>query len=279
MVQPRIQLRNPWVAAGLGYLVPGAGHVYQGRYFKGLLYFLCIMGTFLGGMCLGEWRVVYFRRDAQETTYGYLAQVLVGLPALPALVQVRRVEQPSNKPENALSAPLSSEFEGVWNERTEAGETLQSQVSGTLQLEPFRGELGAAQVQGKFVGKKDNGAAVELALGGKLEMDAPIMADRRRRLDVSVDGRNGSLQGSVPRSFWNWFEVPPSDEILQDLNGRLGKSFELAKVFTWIAGLLNILAIWDALEGPAYGYGDEADQSGARRKRKDTEDEPQEQAA
>jgi hypothetical protein len=33
--------------------------------------------------------------------------------------------------------------------------------------------------------------------------------------------------------------------------------FELALVFTWIAGLLNILAVWDALEGPAYGYGDE----------------------
>ncbi|MFT5091852.1 MAG: hypothetical protein ACI93T_000671, partial [Porticoccaceae bacterium] len=31
----------------------------------------------------------------------------------------------------------------------------------------------------------------------------------------------------------------------------------LALVYTWIAGLLNILAVWDALQGPAYGYGDE----------------------
>ena len=31
----------------------------------------------------------------------------------------------------------------------------------------------------------------------------------------------------------------------------------MAMVFTWIAGLLNILAIWDAVEGPAFGYGDE----------------------
>ena len=31
-----------------------------------------------------------------------------------------------------------------------------------------------------------------------------------------------------------------------------GSRFELGVVFTMIAGLLNILAIYDALEGPAY---------------------------
>ena len=31
----------------------------------------------------------------------------------------------------------------------------------------------------------------------------------------------------------------------------------MGAVFTLIAGLLNILAIWDAFEGPAYGFGDE----------------------
>jgi hypothetical protein len=28
-------------------------------------------------------------------------------------------------------------------------------------------------------------------------------------------------------------------------------------VYTWIAALLNVLVMWDAFEGPAYGYGDE----------------------
>jgi hypothetical protein len=31
----------------------------------------------------------------------------------------------------------------------------------------------------------------------------------------------------------------------------------MALVFTWVAGLLNLLAIWDAADGPAYAYGDE----------------------
>ncbi len=43
----------------------------------------------------------------------------------------------------------------------------------------------------------------------------------------------------------------------QQLHAELGKIHELALVFTWIAGLLNILAVWDAIDGPAYGYGDE----------------------
>ena len=67
----------------------------------------------------------------------------------------------------------------------------------------------------------------------------------------------GYLDGFVPRSFWNWFQVPLEDDELNALHGRLGRFFEIAQVFTWIAGLLNLLAIWDALEGPAYGYGDE----------------------
>ena len=44
------------------------------------------------------------------------------------------------------------------------------------------------------------------------------------------------------------------------MNRRLGRSYEIALLFTWVAGLLNLLAIWDAYEGPAYGYGDEVDQ-------------------
>ena len=65
------------------------------------------------------------------------------------------------------------------------------------------------------------------------------------------------IEGTVPRQFWDWFQVPLEDKALEEIHGRLGRRFELAQVFTWIAGLLNLLAIWDAFEGPAYGYGDE----------------------
>lgn len=70
---------------------------------------------------------------------------------------------------------------------------------------------------------------------------------------------------------WDWFMVPPSlqqrpdlinapkaqrsdwpDEV-DSIQKRLNRRFELGTVYTMIAGLLNVLAIFDAWGGPAYG--------------------------
>jgi ABC-type sugar transport system permease subunit len=42
-----INLKDPRVAALLAWLVPGLGHFYQGRTAKGVLFSVCILGTFL----------------------------------------------------------------------------------------------------------------------------------------------------------------------------------------------------------------------------------------
>jgi TM2 domain-containing membrane protein YozV len=44
----------------------------------------------------------------------------------------------------------------------------------------------------------------------------------------------------------------PSQIELNGLQTRLGKLVEIGSIYTCIAGLLNILAIYDAYEGPAY---------------------------
>ena len=44
----------------------------------------------------------------------------------------------------------------------------------------------------------------------------------------------------------------PPQEGINGLYPRLGKLVEVGWVYTVIAGLLNILAIYDAYEGPAY---------------------------
>ncbi len=44
----------------------------------------------------------------------------------------------------------------------------------------------------------------------------------------------------------------PSPNILNGLHPRLGKLVEIGTIYTTVAGLLNILAIYDAYEGPAY---------------------------
>jgi hypothetical protein len=92
----------------------------------------------------------------------------------------------------------------------------------------------------------------KIAAGPGRKLEAGVIPDLNEHPQLSQE-----LRGTIPRGFMSRFQVPPDTAALQELNGRLGKFYELAMVYTWIAGLLNILAIWDAVEGPAYGYGDE----------------------
>src|SRR5690348_14943694 len=88
MPRTKVDLKDPLVAAILAFLIPGLGHFYQRRIFKGLLYFICICGAFFGGMRIGHGQVVYFQwRQSDNRTYAYLCQFWAGLPALPALAQ------------------------------------------------------------------------------------------------------------------------------------------------------------------------------------------------
>jgi hypothetical protein len=79
--------------------VPGLGHLYQGRWAKAAVFFVCIVGTFVYGLYLGSssdphigWgRVVYFSMRKDDKRLPYICQVGIGLPALPALVQAYRM--------------------------------------------------------------------------------------------------------------------------------------------------------------------------------------------
>lgn len=100
---PDVELRDARLAAFLAWLVPGLGHLYQGRTGKGLLFMIAILGTFAYGMYLGDGRVVYASTTnpigdftAFKDRWHYACQLGIGLPALPAYVQAWRVE--SGKP-------------------------------------------------------------------------------------------------------------------------------------------------------------------------------------
>jgi hypothetical protein len=54
-----IDLREPNFAALLAWVWPGLGHIYQRRYAKGVLFMVCILGTYFFGLALGEGKVVY----------------------------------------------------------------------------------------------------------------------------------------------------------------------------------------------------------------------------
>jgi Family of unknown function (DUF6677) len=152
-----VPLRDPVLAAFWAWLIPGAGHWYQGRRSKAVLFFVCIMGTFVYGLYLGGGRVVYASWRPDDHRLPYLCQIGVGVAAMPALVQAYRAR------------------------------------SGQHFLQDSR-----------FM----------------------VPPDLKKR------------------------EVSGANE-LDDLQKRLGRYFELGTVYTMIAGLLNVLVIYDAWGGPA----------------------------
>jgi hypothetical protein len=87
-----IDLKQPAVAAVLAWLVPGLGHVYQGRTGKGILFFVCVLGTFFYGLYLGGGKVVYAAVPwEQQYRWQYWCQLGTGLVSMPMLVQRHRV--------------------------------------------------------------------------------------------------------------------------------------------------------------------------------------------
>ena len=167
---PEIPLKNRPLAALLALLWPGLGHLYQGRYGKGVLYLVCILGLYAVGFGLGDGSNVYWSwvsplRNPEHFRLYYLGQFWVGLPAWPALVQATLV--------HLGHQPL---FDGF--------------------------------------------------------MAAPM-------LDPTMDENvREVMQGVVQRVF--------------SLHQKYGGLKEMGDIYTTVAGLLNVLAIYDAYEGPAY---------------------------
>lgn len=88
----RVPLKNPSLAALLAWLLPGLGHLYQGRRGKGILYMVCILGLFFAGLWLGAGKNVFMRwtnpaTDSEHFRPSYFCQLFVGLPAFPGLIQ------------------------------------------------------------------------------------------------------------------------------------------------------------------------------------------------
>ncbi|APZ94352.1 DUF6677 family protein [Fuerstiella marisgermanici] len=275
MRDPRINFRTRELAALLAFLVPGAGHFYQGRRLKAGVYFTCILSLFFAGMVLGDWQPVYsqvvystqnhasLQMQTAESqinshySYGYAAQVLVGLPALPALLQQSRFSS-NNGVEQGVESEFRSDFSGTMRH---GGHFIP--VTGTLELGPSDGGRG---VSGEFQGETLDGRTVGGPIDGDVVLGRRVFGSPRREAHVTgffngdgdaQEGGPTELLGSVARPFHNWYQAPRDNAELDRLHGKLSQHFDIACVFTWIAGLLNLMAIWDAYDGPAYGYGDE----------------------
>jgi hypothetical protein len=288
MRDARVPLKSPYIAGLLAFLIPGAGHWYQGRRFKATIFSVCILTIFVWGMILGNLQPVYSQvafvsrgpsvqmetgRPVSRMTFGYYAQILVGVPALPALLQQERFRLDEGMARR-LDGPIDSDFIGVIRERGDEHGPSAKKIQGRLELSPLRPE-GSEQVKGVFRGQMDDGQQTEISIEGRIVLGRRIFGSPRREIVCrftapdSADGSELTLDGTIRRDFKDWFQAPRDNAELDRLHGDLSRFFDLACVFTWIAGLLNLMVIWDAVDGPAYGYGDEEPEGSDRKKEKD----------
>jgi hypothetical protein len=276
MARPKVDLKDPALAALLAFLLPGLGHFYQRRVFKAVLYCVCILGTYFTGLSIGHGQVVYFQwKQPENRTYAYLCQVWVGIPALPALAQSQLRSKESFDTDN-VPEPFSQDFEGTIFDTANRESAAIGKLAGTVELaeaktpNPRDPRKWAGSVSGILTTPEGTSRPIRGQIqGDHAGLDPEVAPWPRRRITGRfIEERNdnadeaviGKFEGSVPRPIWDSFEAPlqdppefggqPSD--LSRAHRELGGRFELGVVYTMIAGLLNILAIYDAFEGPAY---------------------------
>lgn len=109
-----------YLAGLLSLMIPGLGQLFQGRIFKGLLFFLCLHFLFFYGWVLGKRSNVYLPRAEQCVPFKtnwvrlfntipfpkpvyyrwqYAGQFFMGVSAWPAIVQCYWADE-ENEPEN-----------------------------------------------------------------------------------------------------------------------------------------------------------------------------------
>jgi len=78
--------RSPVAALVLGWILPGAGHAYAGRWGKAVLFFLCITGLLAAGLVVGGGTVLLYQvpghAAGNHVRLWYAAQFCAGGPAV-----------------------------------------------------------------------------------------------------------------------------------------------------------------------------------------------------
>lgn len=162
-------IKMDWLAAGLSFLIPGLGQVYQGRLGKGLLFFFGLYLLFFYGMWMGQWQNVWIPNETD----------------LPPIVVLNQ------------------------------------------QLERFPKALA---YRPQYLGQFWIGIASWPAIYQYMHHD------------------KGKETGPV----FGKFERMPTEDELNKLQRNNDKRWDLGWVYTVIAGVLNMLVIYDALAGPMF---------------------------
>ena len=180
-----IDLKNPFLAALLSWLVPGLGQLYQGRRTKGSLFMASLVTTLVVGLWLGGGRVVYAAWRPGEMRLALLGQVGIGSVAVPAVLQALRLGSAAREP--YFASPLFAP--------------------------PLR--------PGQPVSRR--------------------YAERLIRAEPGVTADTFTDTAPYKQFFGDQLSM---------WHERLGRWFDIGTLYTMLAGMLNVLVIYDAWAGP-----------------------------
>ena len=200
-----VDLRDPFWAALLAWLLPGAGHFYQRRFAKGFLFMICVLSIYFIGLGMGQGRVVYASSRPNDFRWQYAGQIGAGAVALPALVQAYKTQDGGDP-----FFVLCERYPDDYRPESERFKRIPED-----QLDAFKGAT--------------------LKDGFMAPPAGPIYVN-----DPDVLG------------WWHY---------------EYKHFFELGTMYTMIAGLLNLLAIYDAFCGPAILTPAQRERIESRRKR------------
>lgn len=141
-----IDLKNRNVAALLAWLVPGVGHLYQGRTSKGILIFVTISLLFITGLQISGGKAVYCSFRGPDLRWQFVGQFFVGSASVPAIIQNRVVRGQQENVNVSMIRPLfggkfsppvsmeeREEWHGDYHAYFQMG-TLYTLVAGLLNL-------------------------------------------------------------------------------------------------------------------------------------------------
>ena len=211
---PTVQRAYSPSAGVLSYLVPGLGQIVQGRVGKGLLFFVCIYTLFFYGLYLGTETVTIEGRPYRITGNVYL----------PDAAEPARTDRTPLFLQNLYIRP---QFAGQFWVGVAAWPAI-------LQYRAYDRHR-AEQVEGELDGYYRELAALK---GNDPNNEAPA---KQTQIDELEKSQRLPLVGDLMRE--------PGPRAMNVVQNAGDKRLELAWVYTVIAGVLNIMVIYDAVAG------------------------------
>lgn len=207
---------NP-MAGVLSYLVPGLGQIVQGRVAKGVLFMVCIYTMFFYGLYIGNQAVTIGPRTYRLGSNVYIPDTAPtpGESSFPSL-GVNLYTRPQFLGQFWVGVAVWPAILQYRSYDPKVQQQLDSQIDDLYQ---------------QIEKANDDESREEL-----LKEVKKLESDPRHHHPVLGD-----------------FQREPSSTVVNAVHNGSDKRLELAWVYTVIAGVLNILVIYDAVAGPAFG--------------------------